>query len=151
VTFCLQDHTPQCCIRRRLIPTYRGVLPCESWMLVEALCLRSSWMRRTLPMVDTLWRGVDCNLSVTLGSAPFSNSSRAICNQGEAMLRTCHWKLIYFIYFFKSVTSHFQILFCFGFGTRVKVTSSDQYNEMTSVDLSSDEGCKVHFCFPIPY
>lgn len=69
-----------CNMRQILIPAYSGVLPCVSWMLVEALCLRSSWISRQLPLADALCSGVESSLSVALGSAPFSSSIKAIQN-----------------------------------------------------------------------
>lgn len=74
VCLCVQP----CNMKQILIGAYSAVLPCESWMLVEALCLRSSWMRRWFPLADALCSGVESNLSVALGSAPFSSSIRAI-------------------------------------------------------------------------
>lgn len=74
VCLCMQP----CNMKQILIGAYSAVLPCESWMLVEALCLRSSWMRRWFPLADALCSGVESNLSVALGSAPFSSSIRAI-------------------------------------------------------------------------
>ncbi|TNN38105.1 NTF2-related export protein 2 [Liparis tanakae] len=97
----------------------RGVLPCESWMLVEALCLRSSWMRRTLPMVDALWRGVDWYLSIHIdcqveqklhdvgvsgGTSPVQRGPSVLRSHNDRRLETCNASLSICAYVTQNLT-----------------------------------------------